>query len=95
VRRHTGAAPSEVRFRDSERGRIALVSIVLPASNHSAQPTGAPVSSNTTSARAGQIWPAWSCTRNPWTRSALSHEAPEPLWGRLRNSGYGVEVSFT
>jgi divalent metal cation (Fe/Co/Zn/Cd) transporter len=30
VRRHTGAAPSDVRFRDSERGRIALVSIVLP-----------------------------------------------------------------
>jgi cation diffusion facilitator family transporter len=30
VRRHTGAAPSDVRFRDSERGRIALVSVGLP-----------------------------------------------------------------
>jgi divalent metal cation (Fe/Co/Zn/Cd) transporter len=30
VRRYTGAAPSDVRFRDAERGRIALISIVLP-----------------------------------------------------------------
>jgi divalent metal cation (Fe/Co/Zn/Cd) transporter len=29
--RHTGAAPREVGFRDSERGRIALVAVELPA----------------------------------------------------------------
>jgi cation diffusion facilitator family transporter len=31
VRRYTGAAPSAVRFRDAESGRIALVDITLPA----------------------------------------------------------------
>ncbi len=30
VVRHTGAEPSDVRFRDSERGRIALVTAALP-----------------------------------------------------------------
>jgi cation diffusion facilitator family transporter len=30
VNRYTGASPSEVRFRDAEAGRIALVDIVLP-----------------------------------------------------------------
>lgn len=30
VRRHTGAAPVDVRFRDSTRGRIALVTVALP-----------------------------------------------------------------
>jgi cation diffusion facilitator family transporter len=31
VRRYTGAAPERVSFRDAERGRIALVTIALPA----------------------------------------------------------------
>jgi cation diffusion facilitator family transporter len=31
VRRYTGNAPAEVRFRDAEAGRIALVDITLPA----------------------------------------------------------------
>jgi divalent metal cation (Fe/Co/Zn/Cd) transporter len=31
VRRYTGHAPSAVRFRDAEAGRIALVDIALPA----------------------------------------------------------------
>jgi len=31
TRRHTGSAPRDVRFRDSERGRIALVAVELPA----------------------------------------------------------------
>jgi cation diffusion facilitator family transporter len=30
VRRHTGAPPVDVRFRDSSQGRIALVTVVLP-----------------------------------------------------------------
>lgn len=30
VRRHTGALPVDVRFRDSSRGRIALVTVALP-----------------------------------------------------------------
>ena len=30
VRRHTGVGPRDVRFRDSDHGRIALVSIALP-----------------------------------------------------------------
>jgi cation diffusion facilitator family transporter len=30
VRRHTGTGPADVRFRDSSRGRIALVTVVLP-----------------------------------------------------------------
>jgi divalent metal cation (Fe/Co/Zn/Cd) transporter len=31
VRRHTGADPRDIRFRDSERGRIAFVNVVLPS----------------------------------------------------------------
>jgi cation diffusion facilitator family transporter len=31
VRRHTGTAPLEVCFRDSDRGRVAFVTVVLPA----------------------------------------------------------------
>ena len=31
VRRHTGAPPLEVAFRDSDRGRVAFVTVVLPA----------------------------------------------------------------
>jgi cation diffusion facilitator family transporter len=30
VRRYTGAAPQEIRFRDSERGRIAFITVNLP-----------------------------------------------------------------
>jgi cation diffusion facilitator family transporter len=30
VRRHTGAEPLDLRFRDSERGRIAFVTVALP-----------------------------------------------------------------
>jgi cation diffusion facilitator family transporter len=30
VRRYTGAAPLDVRFRDSERGRVAFVTVALP-----------------------------------------------------------------
>ncbi len=30
VVRHTGAEPSDVRFRDSDRGRIALVTASVP-----------------------------------------------------------------
>jgi cation diffusion facilitator family transporter len=37
VRRYTGAPPERVSFRDAERGRIALVTIALPAE----QPLGA------------------------------------------------------
>jgi len=37
VRRYTGAPPEQVSFRDAERGRIALVTIALPAE----QPLGA------------------------------------------------------
>jgi cation diffusion facilitator family transporter len=37
VRRYTGAPPARVSFRDAERGRIALVTIALPAE----QPLGA------------------------------------------------------
>jgi cation diffusion facilitator family transporter len=37
VRRYTGAPPEHVSFRDAERGRIALVTIALPAE----QPLGA------------------------------------------------------
>jgi divalent metal cation (Fe/Co/Zn/Cd) transporter len=37
VRRYTGAPPEHVSFRDTERGRIALVTIALPAD----QPLGA------------------------------------------------------
>jgi divalent metal cation (Fe/Co/Zn/Cd) transporter len=37
VRRYTGAPPERVSFRDAERGRIALVTIALPAE----QPMGA------------------------------------------------------
>jgi cation diffusion facilitator family transporter len=31
VQRHTGQPPTEVQFRDGERGRVALISILLPA----------------------------------------------------------------
>jgi cation diffusion facilitator family transporter len=31
VRRHTGQPPATVQFRDGERGRVALISILLPA----------------------------------------------------------------
>jgi cation diffusion facilitator family transporter len=31
VQRYTGQAPAEVRFRDGERGRVALIDVLLPA----------------------------------------------------------------
>ena len=31
VRRYTGQAPAGVQFRDGERGRVALIDVLLPA----------------------------------------------------------------
>src|SRR4051794_14824095 len=67
VRRYTGAPPERVSFRDAERGRIALVTIALPAE----QPLGA------AHQRAGDIEEAVR-ERCPQLVDIIVHTEPAP-----------------
>lgn len=75
VRRLTGSAAADVRFRDGERGRVAFVSVVLPAE----QPL------TTAHRRAGDIEEAVRA-RRPELAEVVVHTEPAPAPAAPRRS---------
>ena len=78
VERHTGRLPAEVQFRDGERGRVALISILLPADQPLPSAHRRAGASRRRCASAAPSWPTWSWHTEPIVSGLAARRAHGP-----------------